>query len=312
MIVIETACSEFKREPKRDLVATHHEAKDSTPERSQDFNLPIRLNSASFPPLESFRSSTLTKQLETELSQSPKYLSLLKSKKMSVGLVDLEDPLQPSYATINGDHMMYAASLPKIAVLLAVQDAIDKKELTETESLRNDMHLMISKSNNAASSRLIDLVGYQKIESILRNPKYQFYDEKNGGGLWVGKRYSRSGKTNREPLKNLSHAATSHQVCRFYYQLVYGQLVSFERSADMLQIMTNPGLKHKFVYSLEKKYPNASLYRKSGSWKNWHADSVLVWDEDKRYILVALIEDSDGEALIRNLVATVEKVLTQF
>ena len=76
---------------------------------------------------------------------------------------------------------------------------------------------MISKSNNQATTRMIDRLGYEKIESVLTDPQYEFYDENKGGGLWVGKRYGGGGDTNREPLKNLSHAASVTQVCRFYY-----------------------------------------------------------------------------------------------
>ncbi|MBZ0327328.1 MAG: hypothetical protein K8F54_06950, partial [Altibacter sp.] len=53
------------------------------------------------------------------------------------------------------------------------------------------------------------------------------------------------------------------------------------------------------------------LFRKSGSWKNYHSDSILVWGKEpnRRYILVALIDDPNGENIIRSLVKPVEKVL---
>ena len=170
---------------------------------------------------------------------------------------------------------------------------------------------MISKSNNQATTRMIDRVGYEKIESVLTDPKYEFYDEDNGGGLWVGKRYGGGGDTNREPLKNLSHAASVTQVCRFYYLLANGKLVNEKRSKQMLDIMVNPDLHHKFVNSIEQIAPLAKLYRKSGSWKTYHSDSILVWGKNpnRRYILVALIDDPNGEQIIRNLVKPIEKIL---
>ena len=73
--------------------------------------------------------------------------------------------------------------------------------------------------------------------------------------------------------------------------------------------MKDPGISHKFVHSLEQIAPGASLYRKSGSWKSWHSDSVLIWDDDRKYILVALTEDPRGEQTVRSLVPVVEKVL---
>ena len=91
--------------------------------------------------------------------------------------------------------------------------------------------------------------------------------------------------------------------------LVYGQLVNYEKSGEMLEIMKDPELHHKFVNSLQQVSPKAKLFRKSGSWKNYHSDSILVWGQDRRYILVALTEDPDGERLLRQLVFKIEEIL---
>lgn len=273
--------------------------------------LPIKVADVKIQPLRMLLDSSLQANLEKELLLNSKWSQLIAQKKMAVGLVDLRDPENVRFARINGNHMMYAASLPKIAILLAAMDAIEKGELKETPEVKADMRLMISKSNNAASTRMIDRLGYQKIEKVMTNPIYNFYDEETGGGMWVGKRYGGGGNTNREPLKNLSHAASVTQVCRYYYLLANGKLVNEQRSRQMLDIMENPALHHKFVNTLDKIAPNARLFRKSGSWRSFHSDSVLVWGEapERRYILVALIDDSNGEQIIRNLVRPIEKVL---
>ena len=247
--------------------------------------------------------------LETEIFKNKTWKRLVDKKMMSVSIVDLSDLNDIQYAGLNDKHMMYAASLPKIAVLLAAMDAIDKGELKDSKEIQNDMRAMISRSNNQATTRMIDRVGYEKIEEVLRTPKNNLYNEKLGGGLWVGKRYAAGGRRYPEPLKGLSHAATTKQVSSFYYKLAMGHLVNEKRSKQMLSIMENPALHHKFVNTLDKVAPDARLFRKSGSWKNFHSDSVLVWGPDRKYILVALIDDSLGEQIIRDLVIPLEKVM---
>ncbi|SEL21710.1 beta-lactamase class A [Maribacter orientalis] len=273
--------------------------------------LPLNIDNSKIKPLQKLLDSSLQTNLRDELASHPDWNDLIVQKKMAVGLVDLSDPENVRFARVNGNHMMYAASLPKIAILLAAMDAIEKGELKETSEVKKDMRLMISKSDNSAATRMIDGVGYDKIEAVMIDPKYAFYDEHKGGGLWVGKRYGSGGDTNREPLKNLSHAASVTQVCRYYYLLANGKLVNQKRSKQMLDIMEDPELHHKFVNTLDQIAPAARLFRKSGSWRTYHSDSILVWgkNSNRRYILVALIDDANGEQIIRDLVKPIEKVL---
>ena len=276
--------------------------------------LPISSQTSELKPLGTLLNQELQKDLELQLNSNPKWKNLIQQKKLAVGVIDLSNPNKVNYARINGSNMMYAASLPKIAILLAAMDALEKGELKETPEVKKDMKLMISKSSNQAATRMINRLGFDKIESVLTDEKYNLYDEEHGGGLWVGKRYGGAGATNREPLKNLSHAATVNQVCRFYYLLANGKLVNESRSKQMLKILENPALRHKFVNTLGQIAPEARLFRKSGSWKNFHSDSILVWGKDpkRRYILVALVNDASGEKIIRNLVKPIEKILKSY
>lgn len=276
--------------------------------KNSKVDLPIDLKST-IKPINEIEDPILQSALEKEIFKNKNWKHLIKNNLMSVAIVDLSDSTAFKYAGINDNYMMYAASLPKIAILLAVMDAVDKGELAYTKELKNDLRLMISKSNNRASTRNIDRVGYKKIEAVLRAPKHKLYDEEVGGGLWVGKRYAASGKRYPDPIKGLSHAATTRQVCSFYYQLALGNLISKERSKEMLQIMKKPALHHKFVNTLDKIAPNADIYRKSGSWRSYHSDSALVWGPNRKYIIVALINDNFGEQTIRDLVIPLEKVL---
>ena len=113
---------------------------------SAQSELPIRSSDSRIQPLARLVDTSFQQRLETELMGNREWAQLLQEKKMAVGVVDLSDPEHIRFARINGLHMMYAASLPKIAILLAAMDALEKGELKETAEVRRDMRLMISKS----------------------------------------------------------------------------------------------------------------------------------------------------------------------
>lgn len=279
------------------------------PDKSAEISIPFNVETKNVKPLWTLENTDLQDDLVNAINSEPKWKRLVQQKKMAVGLVLLNDTSNIKFARVNGNDILYAASLPKIAILLAAMDALEKGEIKETESLRNDMRQMIARSNNDAATRVMDMVGFEGIEKVLTDPKYLLYDEEKGGGLWVGKRYAKTGRRYPEPIKGISHAATVSQVCRFYYLLVNGQLVNFDRSSQMLSIMEDPELHHKFVNSLEKVAPKAKLFRKSGSWHDFHADSILVWGPDRKYILVALTEDPDGETILRDLALKIDNII---
>ena len=229
---------------------------------------------------------------------------------MSVGLVDLSNPKAPRFAQVNGDTMMYGASLPKLMVLLAAFQGFADGTLKETPEIHRDLIEMIRRSDNPAASQVIGRIGLRKIEALASDRRYRFYDPQKGGGIWLGGTYSPGGEVNPEPITGLSHTATAYQLCRFYYLLAYGRLISPERSRQMLKILAFPDLPGKFVSVLETAVPPNHLYRKSGEVRGFHADSILVWDTGwRRYILVALIEDERGEQILKELVPVAENVL---
>ena len=274
------------------------------------FPLPAAENDRRIPSLRSLEDKDLKERLEKRLKQDPTWRKLIKNKRLSVGIVDLaDDPDDISYASVNGRHMMYAASLPKIAVLAAAHDAIERGDLRESAEVKRDMRLMIAKSNNAATTRMIDRVGFAAIERTMTDPDLKLYDPAFGGGLWVGKRYAAGGKRNPDPIKGISHAATTEQICRFFYLLNHDQLISEEASQKMKSYLVDPELHHKFVNVLDRVAPRAKVYRKSGSWSSFHADVAMVKGPNRDYIITALVDDPNGEQIIRQLGKVLDEML---
>jgi len=272
--------------------------------------LPLGVSAAEWRPLSQRGDQKLQARLELALKQHPAWQPLLVQGKMSVGLVDLSNPKAPRFAQVNGNTMMYGASLPKLMILLAAFQGFEDGALKETSEVHRDLIEMIRRSDNPAASRMIGRIGLTKIEALASDRRYQFYEPQKGGGIWLGGTYVFGGKQNPEPITGLSHTATAYQLCRFYYLLAYGRLISPERSRQMLKILAFPDLPGKFVEVLEKSVPPNHLYRKSGEVRGFHADSILVWDPGwRRYILVAMIDDAGGEQILKQLVPVAEQVL---
>lgn len=271
--------------------------------------LPVVANADDWQPLYESVDPELQKALETRLSQNPEWKKLIARKKMAIGVVDLSGDT-PRFARINGNQMMYAASLPKIAISIGAYASFEDGSLKETPEMRKDLGDMIRVSSNSAATRMIDRVGMKKIQTVLKDPKYGFYDEKRGGGLWVGKRFASAGPRVGDPIHNISHGASVTQVCRVFYLLATGRLISPERSAQMLDDLVDPHLHHKFVSQIEERAPNAVMYRKSGTWRQYHADAIMVQGTRWRdYILVGLVESENGEAILRKMLPVVEELI---
>ncbi len=219
---------------------------------------------------------------------------------LALTLLVLTDPERPRLAQVNGDRMMYAASLPKILALLGAAVAIDEGSLQLDAALEQDLQQMVRYSCNECTNRVIERVGRQSLVALTRSPRFRFYDEQRGGGLWLGKEYGSAPAWQRDPLHGLSHGATTFQAARFYCGLQRGTLVSEPQNTLMLESLARPGIAHKFVLGLEP-LDGLELFRKSGTWRSFHSDSALVrTPEGAVYVLVGLTDnDRGGEWLVR-------------
>lgn len=229
-------------------------------------------------------------------------------KKLCLALVDISDPSEPRVADLNGDHMMYAASLPKIGILLGAFVEIERGRIDLDEETYDSLSRMIRHSSNDDATDLLNRVGKFKVNRILKSERFRLYDPLVNGGIWVGKEYAKGVAFQRDPLHNLSHGATALQAARFYYLLESGQLVNKRLSREMKKILANPGISHKFVKGLEH-LDDVKIYRKSGTWRNWHADSAIVEQDNNRYIIVALAESPDGGEWLENIASSFHSII---
>ncbi len=261
-----------------------------------------------YPSLWESRDAGLQQELEQVLQQQGLWPAVRRHH-LALVLADITDPEEPRVAEVNGNDMMYAASLPKIAILLGAFVEIQRGAMRLDGPTRAALTRMIRYSSNRDATLMLNRVGKARLAAILQSSPYHLYDPAVNGGLWVGKDYGRKPAWRRDPLHHLSHGATAMQVARFYYLLATDRLVSPDLSREMRQILSRPGIHHKFVKGLPQE-PGTRLYRKSGTWKRWHADSVLVEKGDRRYILVGLAEDRHGGQWLTRLARPLDRLVT--
>lgn len=260
------------------------------------------------PPLGETCDPRLQKALITRLN-SLDLNNAAESKCLSVVVVDITDTSSPRMAYVNPNEMMYAASLPKIAILLGAFEKIANGEMTLNDEILEKLKRMIRNSSNAAATEILHRVGMEYLAELLQSPRYRLYDPEKNGGLWVGKDYAKEPAWKRDPLHNLSHGATALQVARFYYLLEIGQLVSPELSRQMKSILADPAIEHKFVKGLKEIQPDSEIYRKSGTWGPYHSDSAIVEHHGRRYIAVALAKSARGEHWLQKLIVALDDII---
>ncbi len=273
-------------------------------------SLPVFADSmedSEFPPLRDCRDPGLQRDLNRVISDLHLQQAVA-NKQLALTVTDITDPTNPRMAELNGDEMIYAASLPKIAVLLAAFVEIDDGHMKLDRETRDSLTNMIRFSSNADAAKMIRRVGIERIAEILTLPRFRLYDPQYNGGLWVGKEYSKKGSWKRDPLHNLSHGATTTQASRFFYLMETGQLVSPKLTRSMKEILSHPGIKHKFVKGLADR-PDARIYRKSGTWRNWHADGALVEQDGHKYIVVGLAKNKNGGRWLSEVIGPIHDLI---
>ncbi len=259
-------------------------------------------------PLWEWVDPELTLQLEGAVADLG-LTAAVESGRLGVALVDLSaDDYWPA-AMLNADQMFYAASLPKVAVMLAVFEQAEAGVLVIDDEVRGQLERMIKRSSNPDTTALIHRVGKPIIADILESPRYRLYDRAGRGGIWVGKDYAKEGLWQRDPLSNFSHAATPMQVARFLTLLHGGHLVSPEASLEMKRLLADSRIQHKFVKGLKRANPDAVVHRKSGTWREHHSDGALVEDGDVVYVAVGLSTDPKGGQWLERLIVALDGLI---
>ena len=258
--------------------------------------LPILFGNAcstkpTYPDLRDSHDSKFQAELDAALANRPLFWQKVKKRDLSVVVADITDLEHPKVAWYNPDLMLYAASLPKIAIALGALVEIDLGNLDLDDELHRQLVNMIKRSSNNDASAVLNKVGIERLQQILQDERYgKLYDPDYGGGLWVGKPYSKAVAAQRDPLHNISHGATAMQGARFYYGVINGTILNQRHLPLLKEMFGKPAIKHKFVKGLEGR-EGLEIYRKSGTWGNFHSDSGVFVRDQVTYIAVAISQN---------------------
>ena len=223
----------------------------------------------------------------------------------AVGVLDL---VRGRVAMIHPDRIEYAASVPKLGILLAYFEVHPAAATKLDQTTRHELGLMAKASNNEMAAKFSHEIGLKKIQAVLDG--YGLYDASRGGGIWVGKHYGKDKERYGDPVADHSHAATVRQLLRWWLLLEQGKLVSPEACETMKQILASPDIPAddtKFVKGLAGR--DVQVLRKWGTWKDWRHDTASVTGKDRHYILVALTHHAKGDAYLEALAAAVDDLM---
>ena len=212
-------------------------------------------------------------------------------------------------AMVRPDQIDYAASVPKIAILLAYFQTHPEAATNLDAQTRRELGRMIKVSDNEMAAKYSQQIGLKKIQQVLDS--YHFYDAAHGGGLWVGKHYGKGDERYGDPIANHSHAATVRQLLRYYLLLEQRKLVSTEASRTMREIFASPDIAHlddRFVKGLDGR--NVHILRKAGWWENWFHDTAIVEGGGRHYCVVAMTHHPRGDDYLVQLIREVDELLT--
>jgi len=248
-----------------------------------------------YPDLRDAHDPELQEAMDSALGASySEFLTDVQKNEFSIVVADVTDLHHPKVAWYNPNLMLYAASLPKIAIVLGVFVEIERGVIKLDSEIRNQLIRMIRHSSNRDATALLYKVGFERLAEILQDDRYgKLYDSTHGGGLWVGKAYGKAPAWRRDPMHGISHGASAMQAARFYYGVMNGSLIDKKYLPVLAEIFGSPAIKHKFVKGLQER-EDVEIYRKSGTWRTYHSDSAVIARDNLIYIVVYI--DNHPEA----------------
>lgn len=228
-------------------------------------------------------SSNTSKQSEVE-----EYLKSAASGTWSVYAKDLTS--NSDIASVNADAKMQSASVIKLFIMATAYDEMAKGNMVPTE-VSSDIKLMITQSENFATNRMIDRLGFDKINNYIRSNGYT------------------NTELNRYMLKsnaNGDNYTSSKDAAKILENIYNHKCVSYEASEQMMAYLKAQQLRSKIPDGVPSGVQTAN---KTGELDTVENDAAIVFKDNAPYVLVVMSSGLSDTAKARQNIVDISKIV---
>lgn len=228
-------------------------------------------------------SSNTSKQSEVE-----EYLKSAASGTWSVYAKDLTS--NSDIASVNADAKMQSASVIKLFIMATAYDEMAKGNMVPTE-VSSDIKLMITQSENYATNRMIDRLGFDKINNYIRS---------NGYTNTELNRYMLNSTANGDNYTSSKDAA------KILENIYNHKCVSYEASEQMMTYLKAQGRTWKIPAGVPSGVQTAN---KTGELDTVENDAAIVFKDNAPYVLVVMSSGLSDTAKARQNIVDISKIV---
>lgn len=230
-------------------------------------------------------SSSSNSNIQTEVKN---YLESAASGTWSVYAKDLKGG--KDIASVNADGKMQSASVIKLFIMATAYDEISKGKLDES-SVTSDISIMITNSNNNATNRLIDKLGFDTINTYIKN---------NGYANTVLNRRMLASTANGDNYTSSKDAA------KILENIYNGKCVNKAYSEKMLNFLKQQTRTQKIPAGVPDGVQTAN---KTGELDTVENDAAIVFKGDTPYVLVVMSSGLSDTSKARQDIVSISKIV---
>lgn len=176
---------------------------------------------------------------------------------------------------------MQSASLIKLFIMATAYEEIEKENLNKSEVI-DDIKIMINRSDNDAANRMIDRLGFDKINNYINTNGYT------------------STQIHRKMLQgteNGDNYTSVLDVGKLLEEMYRGRCVSESASQEMIEILKSQTLTSKIPAGVPSGVQTAN---KTGELSTVENDAAIVYKDGAPYVVVIMSNEVSNTAEARN------------